>query len=378
MFKPKFSITPTILTNISEAESSRAIISTAPLVPAFEKQFRQEAIIRAVHYATKLEGNDLSYQEVAKVIEGEKVTAQDRDVQEVINYRDVMNYLEELVTRWQENLPLPGEKISPQKKMSQSKKWPFFYSENILKRIHQLVVEKIITSNQAGKWRQLQVVLENTKTGETVFRPPASVEVPFLIKEFFEWLNHPESRPLHPIIRAAVTHYMLVAIHPFIEGNGRSARAVSTLILMVEGYNIKGLFSLEEYFDRNANDYYTTLQKVSAQKKNLIEKDLTVWIEFFSRALSIELGRIRQKVENLSSDIHLRQKLGGEQIPLTERQVKLIEYMRKFGGLRMADAQELFPMISQDTIWRDLKKLASQKIVEKKGSTKGAYYTLSQ
>lgn len=376
MYQPKFTITPEILNHIASIEASRAIINQAPLVPAFEKQFRQEAIIKAVHYATRLEGNDLTYQEVAKVIEGQKIVAQGRDVQEVINYRNVMQYLEELLARYQENLPLPGEKIDPREKIKQKRRGAFLHSEEIFRRIHELVVDKIIPPKQAGKYRQAQVALVNTKTGKAIFRPPPAVEVPFLVKEFFIWLNDPNEHKLHPVIRSAITHYGLVAIHPFVEGNGRTARAMATLVLMTEGYNIKGLFGLEEYFDRNAEGYYGTLQKVSQQKLPLAKKDLTEWINFFCQALDIELGRIKEKVEHLSSDIQLRQRLGGQQIPLTERQIKLVEYIREFGGLRIADARELFPMISEDTIWRDLKKLIDQKIVIKKGSTKGAYYAL--
>ncbi len=376
MYKPIYTINSNILNSIAQIEAAKAIITQAPLVPAFEKQFRQEAIIRAVHYATKLEGNDLSYQEVAKVIEGEKIIGQERDVQEVINYRNVVEYLEELLTRYKEDLPLPGEKTTPSNTQRQAGS-PFLYTENILKRIQELAVEKIINPDQAGNYRKVQVVLANTQTGATVFKPPISVEVPMLIENFIEWLNSPNGRDTHPIIRSAIAHYALVAIHPFVEGNGRTARAIATLILMVEGYNIKGLFALEEYFDRNTDQYYGALQKVSSQSGSLSEKDLTTWIEFFSKALNIELNRIKEKVQNLSSDIRLKQKLGGQQIPLTERQVKLIEYIREFGGLRMIDAKELFPMVSEDTIWRDLKKLSDQKIVEKKGSTKGAYYTLA-
>ena len=69
--------------------------------------------------------------------------------------------------------------------------------------------------------------------------------------------------------------------------------------------------------------------------------------------------------------------MGGKQVHLTERQIKLVEYMQQFGGLRMPDAKSLLPMVSDDTIWRDLKKLNDDKDCVKKGSTKGAYYTLA-
>ena len=276
----------------------------------------------------------------------------------------------------QEKLPLPGEKIAPEEKMAKEET-DFTCTEEILKRIHQVVVERLINENQSGEYRKVQVILENTRTGEVIFRPPPALEVPYLVKDFLAWLNCPEAKLLHSVLRAGITHYVLVAIHPFVEGNGRTARATSTLILMVEGYDIKGLFALEEYFDRNASDYYHSLQAVSSASSNLHQQDLTVWLEFFTRALATELEKIKEKVQRLSSDLQLKERLGGKQVPLTERQVRLIEYMRQFGGLRIADALELFPMVSQDTIWRDLKKLIEYKIVHKKGSTKGAYYTLA-
>jgi len=377
MYQPKFQINNTILANIARIEAAKAIIDSSPLIPAYEKQFRNEAIVKAVHYATKLEGNDLSLEQVAKVIEGEKFAGFERDVQEVINYRNVIKYIDELLALYEENLPLPGEKISPEEKINQEKK-EFVYTEEIILRIHEIVVEKIVPPEQQKGWRKAQVVLENTKTGEVVFRPPPAVEVPFLIKDFLDWLNSPEAKTIHPVLKAGIAHYVLVAIHPFVDGNGRVARAFSTLILAVEGYNIKGLFAFEEYFDRNATEYYRSLQAVSSQGKNISQHDITPWLEFFTKALASELEKIKEKVAVLSSDIHLKQKLGGKQIPLTERQIKLIEYMRQFGGIRIADAKELFPMISEDTIWRDLKKLIEAKIVQKKGSTKGAYYTLNQ
>lgn len=377
MYQPKFQINNTILSNIAQAEGARTVVAAAPLIPAYEKQFRNEAIVKAVHYGTKLEGNDLSFEQVAKVIEGQKFVGFERDVQEVINYRNVIKYIDELMALHQEKLPLPGEKISPEEKMGREKN-EFIYSKEILQRIHQLVIEKIVAGEQAGDYRKAQVVLENTRTGEIVFKPPPAVEVPYLVKDFLAWLNSAASKPLHSVLKAGITHYAMVAIHPFIDGNGRVARAFSTLILVVEGYNIKRLFALEEYFDRNAADYYSSLQKVSSQTKDVFQQDLTSWLEFFTKALAIELQKIKEKVEGLSSDIRLRQKLGGKQVPLTDRQIKLIEYMRQFGGLRIADARELFPMISEDTVWRDLKKLINYKIVQKKGSTKGAYYTLDQ
>jgi len=372
MFSPIFSINNQILKNIGNIEAAKAIIDEAPLIPAYEKQFQQEAIVRTVHFGTRIEGNDLTFQEVARLVEGHQITAGERDIQEVINYRNVVAYLEELWSLYDANMPLPEEKnVDPS-----SKSRPFFYSETIIKRIHELTTAKIIPETEVGKYRHQQVVLKNTRTGEIAHRPPPAIEVPYLIADLIDWLNSPEAQETHPTIKSAISQYVLVAIHPFIEGNGRVSRAFAMLPLYAQGYDIRRLFSMEEYFDRNAEDYYNTIQNTHILSSDIFKRDLTNWISYFTQALSIELSRVKEKVQSLSRDIKLKQKLGGKQIHLTERQIKLVEYMQQFGGLRMPDAQQLLPMVSDDTIWRDLKKLVDTGAVEKRGSTKGAYYCL--
>lgn len=356
MFSPKFTITSTILQSIGQIEASKAIIDASPIIPAYEKKFQQDAIVRAVHYGTKLEGNELSFTEAAQVIEGKKVFAAKRDIQEVINYRQVMDYLEQLLEK--------------------TKRKEDCYNKEVLLTIHRLTVDKIVPPEQAGCFRKVQVSIRNTATDELFYRPPPPMEVPYLIDDFFAWLNSAAADKIHPVLKSGIVHYVLAAIHPFTEGNGRTARAMATLVLMREGYNIKRLFALEEYFDRHAEEYYNSLQAVSFQPGELSDKDATVWLEFFTTALRDELKRVEEKVRQLSSDIHLKNQLGGKQIPLTERQIKLVEYMRQYGGLRIIEAKELFPTISDDTIWRDLRKLIEAGIVEKRGSTKGAYYCL--
>jgi len=374
MFSPVFSINNTILKNIGAIEGAKAIIDEAPLIPAYEKQFQQDAVVRTVHFGTRIEGNDLTFQEVAKLIEGQNVTATDRSIQEVINYRNVVTYLEDIWNLFHTNQLLPEEKSLPN--LDQNNTRPFFYSETIIKKIHELTTIKIISDSEVGKYRHQQVVLKNTRTGEIAHRPPPAIEVPYLVTDLIAWMNFPESRDIHPAIRSAIAQYILVAIHPFIEGNGRVSRAFAMLPLYVEGYDIRRLFSLEEYFDRNAESYYNTIQETHLLSSDIFKRNLTKWIEYFTEALSIELTRVKDKVQSLSRDIKFKQKLGGKQVHLTERQIKLVEYMQQFGGLRMPDAKSLLPMVSDDTIWRDLKKLIDDKVCEKRGSTKGAYYCL--
>src|SRR5438067_839788 len=94
MFVPKYSITNRILKNIGIAEAAREVIMNAPLVPAWEAKFRKEALERTVHHGTHLEGNPLSEEEVRDVLEGQEVIARDRDIQEVLNYRNVLKFID--------------------------------------------------------------------------------------------------------------------------------------------------------------------------------------------------------------------------------------------------------------------------------------------
>src|SRR3989344_2148973 len=96
MFKPKFTISNKILKNIGLIEAGREVVDYAAMVPAWEAKFKEEARVRTVHFGTKIEGNELNYSQAQRVLQGEEVIARDRDVQEVINYRNVMEYIDKL------------------------------------------------------------------------------------------------------------------------------------------------------------------------------------------------------------------------------------------------------------------------------------------
>lgn len=348
MYEPKFSITNKILKNIGVVEAAREVIVNAPMVPAYEKKFREEAIVRTVHHGTHIEGNELNITEAAQVLKGQPIVGRDRDIQEVINYRNVINYIDYVA----------------QGEMSQGK-----IVEDVVKKIHALTVEKILPSEQCGIYRKTQVVVRNSVTGEITFRPPPAIEVPYQIEDYLEWLNGLSKDDMHPVLKAGITHYELVRIHPFIDGNGRMARSVATLVMFLENYDIKKFFSLEEYYDRDASRYYEALKSASSG-------EFTFWLEYFTEGLAIELTRIKEKVLRLSIDVHLKEKLGGKQVFLSERQIAIMEYIQRVGYLNNEGFLDLFPKISEDTVLRDLHDLMQKGIIKKEGRTKAARYIL--
>ncbi len=356
MYSPKYSVSNLILKYIGKIEGSKEIIENAPLVPAYEAKFRQEAIIRTVHHGTHIEGNALDTGEVAAVLEGSEISARDRDIQEVLNYREVLKFIDK-------------------RKEPGSRDQRLDYSEKDLLTIHKLTVDKVLPADRSGQFRSTQVVVKNSKTGEISFKPPEADKVKALVSDFLDWLNSKDAEDVHPVLKAGITHYVLAYIHPFVDGNGRTSRAFATLVLFREGYDVKKFFSIEEYFDRNAKRYYETLQEVSNQKvESLSDRNLTGWLEYFCEGLAEELERVKQRVQKLSLDTKLKGRTG--QIVLSERQVKLVEYIEANGSVNNKQWRSILRDFSDDTILRDLKDLQKKKLVKKKGSTKGAVYVL--
>ena len=357
MFVPKYSITNKILRNVGIADASREVIMNAPLVPVWEAKFRKDASERFIHHGTHLEGNPLSEEEVRDVLDGQEVVARDRDIQEILNYRNVLKFVDGVATQ-----------IGPGRAYQ-------FTMETILE-IHRLTTERILPEDISGNFRVRQVVVKNSKTGEVSFTPPPAAEVPYLVEDLVNWINSDEAREMHPIIKAGIIHYELARIHPFTDGNGRVSRAVATLIMFLDGYDIRKFFSLEEYFDDNPMDYYLTLQAVSNQLVlDTHERDLTPWLEYFVEGVAIELNRVKEKVQRISVDAKVKDKLGG-QVMLNERQMMIMEYIHRHGGMSNKDFRKVFPDFSDDTVLRELMFLRKKGLLKKAGGTKKAQYVL--
>lgn len=352
MYAPKYTINNKILKSIGEIEAAKEIIEDAPLVPSFEKQFQSDAVVRTVHHGTHIEGNDLSLAQTKKILEGESVVARARDIQEVINYRNVVELLDDLAYK-------RGG-----------------YKAEDLREIQQTSVYKIVQEEKVGVFRKSQVIIKNEETQEVILRPPSFIEVPYLIDDFMDWLNDAQTKDLHPILLAGIAHYILVAVHPFVEGNGRTARAFATLILIKEDYDIKRFFALEEHFDDDPASYYAAFAQVDKQSEVIAQRDLTVWLEYFTEVVAVELVKIKEKVKKLSMDTRLKVKIG-KQVALSERQVRLIEFITDNGSAAMRDLKEVLKMVSEDTILRDLRDLMDKGIIKKEGSTKASRYVIA-
>ena len=336
MFKPDFKYTQHIVNNLLKITQSRETILSAKLIPKWEVSLRRDALIRSAHASTAIEGNKLTLEEVSQLAQGRKITATRKEKQEVLNYLHVLTNIE----KYHEDGKI---------------------TEKLLLKLHKDVAKETLENPQhEGTYRKVQVYVGNKITGEVVFMPPKVEEVQKLVQNLLEWIN--QEKELNPVLLAGLAHYEFVRIHPFVDGNGRTARALATLILYTRDFDIKRFFALDDYYDSDRNAYYAALKSVD---KNTL--DTTHWTEYFTDGVLISLTRVKEKILSFSI------KRTGPQIALTEKQMKIMEKVVANGKITSGEIQEQFK-ISRQAVHKELKKMVDLGVIEPKGEGKSIYY----
>ncbi len=344
MFNPNFTYTHRIVKKLVDITSARDTILNAYLIPKWEVSLRREALIKTAHASTAIEGNPLTLEEVSQLAQGRKVTATRKAQQEVLNYFHVLENIE----KYQEHGKI---------------------TEKTLLKLHKSISRDTLEYLEyEGRYRDIQVYVGNPSTGEVVFMPPESVKVPELTDELIEWINSDDSSKLDPVIVAGLSHYEFVRIHPFVDGNGRTARALATLILYLREFDIKRFFALDDYYDSDRNAYYNALKSVD--QKTL---DLTQWLEYFTDGVLISITEVKEKVLQLSLDKHKKDTKG--QIQLTGRQMKIIEYIQTNRQITAGNAAEMFKITRQAAL-KEINKLVESGIIKLEGKGRGAHYVI--
>lgn len=264
MWKPYYTLNDTIARALMEVEAAKAVVENTPLSPAIETELRHKARIRSTHYSTRIEGNKLTLKEAQEVIEKKKASfhGRERDVHEVKNYWDALLRVEDWASK----------KIE--------------FSEDLIKRLHALVEKG--KRAKPTPYRDGQNVIRDSASGGIVYLPPEAKDVPKLMANMVRWVRHAEKQPIPVPLIAALAHYQFVTIHPYYDGNGRTARLLATFILQRDGYGLHGFFSMEEHHAKDLAGYYHALagpyhHNYYHGRQNA---DLTSWIEYFVTRLA--------------------------------------------------------------------------------------------
>lgn len=344
MFEPRFTITNKMNNALLEIERARGFLDAAKLKEEWIVNMQSEALALEAHHSTHIEGTKLTFSQAQQILRGKRVRGiKNDDRQELLNYKDAMDFVSDVSQG--------GSEIT----------------EDIIKEIHRILVKNVRGGSlEPGKYRKLQNYVINSYTEEIIYKPPPSTKVPPLMKEFVRWLNL--DHDISPVIIAGISQFYFVDIHPFLDGNGRTARLLSTLVLYLNGYDFKRLFSLSEYYDKDRGAYYDAIQLV--REKN---RDLTGWIEYFSDGLRTQLIEIKSKGERAIKMDILLEKVGDYKYNI--RQKRALEYLIDEHRIDNSIYQDICNTTKR-TATRDLTDLVNLGLLERCGEKKGTYYVL--
>ena len=342
MFNPKYKLTNSIVQMLTAIAESKAVIEGAKILPQQELKLRRQALIRVTHSSTAIEGNKLGMNQVEALLARKKIDAPQRDIYEVQNYLKVLKYIEKIVEAKQ------------------------LITEKVLLGIHKLVTDKTLSREQCGYYRKSRVFVVRRRPGfpdEIIYTGPEANKVPELCKNLLRWIAEGEKKEINPIIVAGVAHQEIAAIHPFADGNGRTARALATLILYKRGYDFRRLFALEDYYNHDRQSYYKAINIGKNYKKR--RTDFTPWLEYFVKGFKEEIDNVRNMVVTLS-----RRKINknfGSQIFLRKEQIEILDFLDQVGKITVKDVMDILkcPKRTAQLHLQKLKKLGMIKQVEK-------------
>jgi Fic family protein len=316
---------------------------------------RRLSFARNIQGSNSIEGFIAGLDDAAAVAAGEEpLDAGDETRLALIGYREAMTYVLQLAT---DN--------------------DFTYSEQLIKSLH-FMMTNYAMANRPGLWRAGSIFVQREDDGAIVYEGPDVGSVPELMGELALDMNRDAAEPA--LVRAAMAHLNLVMIHPFKDGNGRTARCMQSLVLARTGVLSPVFMSIEEYLGRNTQDYYDVLAEVG-QGSWHPESDARPWVRFMLTA------HLRQ-ARTLVTRIRESERLWGELETLvagknlSER--SLLALFDAAMGLRVRNSTYRSSLadspdeISEQTASNDLRKMVEAELLIPKGERRGRYYVASQ
>jgi Fic family protein len=304
----------------------------------------RRALMLEAHHTTHIEGSRLTLEQAERLLEGNPVPEADPDdVRELLNYRKAFEFVSEYLEG--------GGPIT----------------EGLVREIHKRLVEGVRGGSAApGEYRKIQNYVVNSVTGETVYTPPPAHDVPIMMAELVDWLNREQE--VHPVLVSGISQFQFVHVHPFLDGNGRSSRLLSTLCLYRAGYDFKRLFTISEYYDRNRPSFYRAIQSV---RENGM--DMTGWLEFFVEGLTTQLAEVRERGEQaIRRDVLIKEH------GLSDRQTKALGHILEHGSQTIQEFEHFFPEVNRRSLQRDLKAMVDMGLLVSEGATNKLVYRMKK
>lgn len=346
-YQPVFKVSDRVRRHLQDIERLRSTITSGHILPSVEASVRHRASVESVHSSTSIEGNPLDINQVRAVISSDRIlTKQEYAEIEVYNYKQALDYIDRRRS---------GGDIT---------------LDDILK-LHQIITDRLLDSTRSGKIRHRPVYIEDEQH-QIIY---TAVDAPRVKNELIDLLNWVKDNQfvLHPVIIGAIIHFHLAAIHPFSDGNGRTARAATALYLALAHYDNDGALTLDTYYASDRPSYYAILRRLNGENyASSQQADLTPWLEYFAEGYLTSLRVLDAEIRLLSLATLT------DKPALDRNDQDIISYVAKFGSLNISEAESILPELSRRTIQHRLKRLVDQGYLDLVGATHEAKYVLHQ
>lgn len=347
MYEPNIKTTENLIKNINEIEDVRELLRTIPVLPTIEETIQRQALVETVHYTAQIEGNPLDIRVAERFREYQTAKPKADSEQEIVNLYKMMDFIHDIANK--KNVPI---------------------NEEVIKQIHAFIVRDIPSQGSPGVYKLTKNAIQNNVTGERIFLPPSPNDTPRLMSELSAWLSQ-ERLMFHPVITAGIAHLELVAIHPFDNGNGRTARALAELILWRYGYTFRHLFSWVRQVGIDMGTYHQKLREALGNEYGA-NADPTVWLEYFAEAIAKSLAELKPDLQKMREFFVELYNLGAK-IGLSIDQVEATVFAKFYGSVSTAEYMRA-KTLSRSTVVKRLSELVQLGLLRVEGKGRSVRY----
>ncbi len=340
MFTPQYHISARFLANAKRIATLVTKLNHLTLPQLILFELAEDARILSSHTSTRIEGNPLPLTEVKRIFKQKPENIRDSE-REVLNYNDALRQVHDQIQE-------PSWKLTL----------------DFILQIQQLVTHELVPSHQCGRFRAEPVVVYEPVSRGIAFLPPDHQDVAQLMTALIQFIIDNQDE-IDPLILAGIFHKQFVIIHPFTDGNGRTARLVTMALLASLGLNLFALFSFENYYNQNTSRYFQQVGVYGNYYEIADRIDFTPWLEYFSDGIIDELLRVEVEIAQRSKAYQL----------LKPYETKIINYIEENGFITNQQYSEITKR-AKATRSQDLRQLVEKGVLERKGRGKATYYIL--
>jgi Fic family protein len=339
MFEPKYTISHRLLENIKRVNSLVSELNQRRWDDVVLMELEKVARAVSTYASTSIEGNPLPLTEVKRILKTKPAHIRQSE-REVLNYNEVLQELDKKLRAGKIKLSL-----------------------ELILRIQKGVMRGLLSESDWGKLRQKSVVVNDPRSREVVFLPPDVKPIPGLMRELVEWVESNRDK-IDSLILAGVFHKQMVVIHPFMDGNGRTTRLATKVLLAEMGLNTFNLFSFENYYNQNVTNYFKAVGEFGDYYELKDQIDFTAWLEYFTEGIVDELLRVGKLLPVVGQS---------PKTELKQYDKKMLTWIRDKGFIADRDYAKLVDR-ARATRALDFKRLIKLGLIERKGKGKASYY----